>query len=94
MGAKPGGVFRNYHGEMMRSLQNILVTGSAGFIDANLIRMLFEKTAEFSGRIINLDALTYAGNRERLEDRRSVSAGSGIFLNTGIRRPGIGGGDL
>ena len=51
----------------MRMLKNILVTGGAGFIGSNFIRYLFKKT-EFSGRIINLDKLTYAGNLESLAD--------------------------
>ena len=51
----------------MRSLKNILVTGGAGFIGANFIHYVFEKT-NFSGKIINLDALTYCGNLESLED--------------------------
>jgi len=52
----------------MRTLKNILVTGGAGFIGCNFIRFLLEKTDNFSGRIINLDALTYAGNRMSLAD--------------------------
>jgi len=52
----------------MRKLKNILVTGGAGFIGCNFIRFLFEKGGSFSGRIVNLDALTYAGNRMSLED--------------------------
>jgi len=52
----------------MRKLTNILVTGGAGFIGCNFIRFLFEKAGNFSGRIINLDALTYAGNRTSLSD--------------------------
>jgi dTDP-glucose 4,6-dehydratase len=39
-------------GGMMRSLQNILVTGGAGFIGVNFIRGLFEETVAFSGRIV------------------------------------------
>ncbi|MDP2644472.1 MAG: dTDP-glucose 4,6-dehydratase [Desulfobacterales bacterium] len=52
-------------------MQCILVTGGCGFIGANFIRFLLEDT-DFSGRIINVDALTYAGNPENLEglDRR------------------------
>jgi dTDP-glucose 4,6-dehydratase len=52
----------------MRNLENILVTGGAGFIGCNFIRFLLEKEKNFSGRIINLDALTYAGNRMSLSD--------------------------
>jgi len=51
----------------MRKLNNILVTGGAGFIGANFIRFLLEKKTEFTGRIINLDALTYAGNAASLD---------------------------
>jgi len=55
----------------MRKLTNILVTGGAGFIGVNFIRFLFGeggKTPEFGGRIINLDALTYAGNAASLKE--------------------------
>jgi dTDP-glucose 4,6-dehydratase len=57
MAGEPGEVSK-----IDRSLKNILVTGGMGFIGCNFIRTLLEKTPEFSGRIINLDALTYAGN--------------------------------
>jgi len=43
-----------------------LVTGGSGFIGSNFIRNLLND-ATFSGRIINLDKLTYAGNPENLE---------------------------
>ncbi len=62
----------------MRKLTNILVTGGAGFIGCNFIRVLLEKTDNFSGRIINLDALTYAGNRTSLADiEAKFGAGTG-----------------
>ena len=62
---------------MKRKLHTILVTGGAGFIGSNFIHYLFGKStsgaaafedARFSGRIVNLDALTYAGNGESLDD--------------------------
>jgi len=51
---------------MKRKLENILVTGGAGFIGSNFIHYIFYQTA-FRGRIINVDKLTYAGNLENLE---------------------------
>lgn len=45
---------------------NIIVTGGAGFIGANFVYYELEKHPE--DRIICLDALTYAGNLETLED--------------------------
>lgn len=53
---------------MARTLTNILVTGGAGFIGSNFIRTMLKKNPNFSGRIINLDALTYAGNLKNVED--------------------------
>ena len=65
----------------MRSLKNVLVSGGAGFIGSNFIRFILEEAADFSGRIINLDALTYAGNPASIEDIEakygSASRGSG-----------------
>lgn len=53
--------------EQKRILKNILVTGGAGFIGANFIRYVFTET-DFTGNVINVDALTYAGNLESLAD--------------------------
>jgi len=44
----------------------ILITGGAGFIGSHVIRLFVTKYPEYS--IINLDALTYAGNLENLKD--------------------------
>lgn len=47
-------------------IENMLVTGGAGFIGANFIRTVLR--ADPQVRVINLDALTYAGSRENLRD--------------------------
>ncbi len=44
----------------------ILVTGGCGFIGSNFVRFLLRNYAEVE--IVNLDALTYAGNPENLRD--------------------------
>lgn len=47
-------------------MSSILVTGCAGFIGSNFVRYLLNKYPKY--RVIGLDALTYAGNRENLKD--------------------------
>lgn len=64
---------------MAREFQTIIVTGGAGFIGSNLIRFLFGKGG-FSGRIVNLDALTYAGNPESLDDIFKLHGGTRYFF--------------
>jgi dTDP-glucose 4,6-dehydratase len=48
-------------------MKSILVTGGSGFIGANFIRYVFEET-DYTGRVVNVDALTYAGNPDNLTD--------------------------
>ena len=60
-------------------MHNILVTGGCGFIGTNFIRYLFENT-DFSGRIINVDKLTYAGNPENLSDIEDAFQGRYFFI--------------
>jgi dTDP-glucose 4,6-dehydratase len=47
------------------SAKRVLVTGGAGFISSNVVRHLLETTAY---EVVSLDALTYAGNMDNLED--------------------------
>jgi len=46
--------------------KTLIVTGGAGFIGSNFVLMLAELRPDW--RIVNLDALTYAGNLENLTD--------------------------
>ena len=46
--------------------RNILITGGAGFIGSHVVRLFVRKYPEY--RIVNLDALTYAGNLANLRD--------------------------
>ena len=61
---------------------NILVTGGAGFIGANFIRYVFEKT-DFRGTIVNYDKLTYAGNLLNLDDIAKKFGGKTYFFERG-----------
>jgi dTDP-glucose 4,6-dehydratase len=47
-------------------MQNLLITGGAGFIGSNFIRMMLEQYPDY--RLVNLDKLTYAGNLDNLRD--------------------------
>lgn len=47
-------------------MKNILITGGAGFIGSHVVRLMVEKYPEY--RIVNLDALTYAGDKANLRD--------------------------
>ncbi len=47
-------------------MKSILITGGAGFIGSHVVRLFVNKYPDY--QIINLDALTYAGNLENLRD--------------------------
>ena len=49
--------------------RRLLVTGGAGFIGSNFIRLLLGDDGEWrQTRVVNVDCLTYAGNLENLAD--------------------------
>jgi dTDP-glucose 4,6-dehydratase len=51
--------------------RTILITGGAGFIGSHVVRLFVNKYPKYT--IINLDALTYAGNLENLRDIENAS---------------------
>jgi len=65
------------------AFKNLLVTGGCGFIGSNFIRYLINNK-DFSGRIINMDCLTYAGNPENLADIAADFASRYIFQKVNI----------
>jgi dTDP-glucose 4,6-dehydratase len=58
-----------------RIMQNLLITGGAGFIGSNFVHYLLEKYPAY--RVIVFDKLTYAGNLDNLRDIVDTSRASG-----------------
>ncbi|AWA28652.1 dTDP-glucose 4,6-dehydratase [Flavobacterium magnum] len=50
----------------MESVKKILITGGAGFIGSHVVRRFVQQYPAY--HIVNLDALTYAGNLENISD--------------------------
>jgi dTDP-glucose 4,6-dehydratase len=51
--------------------KTLLITGGAGFIGSHVVRLFVNKYPNY--KIVNLDALTYAGNLENLKDVENAS---------------------
>ena len=64
-------------------MENVLVTGGCGFIGANFIRYLLEES-DFKGRLVNVDALTYAGNPENLSGIQEAFPKRYVFVKGDI----------
>ena len=64
-------------------MKNILVTGGCGFIGSSFIRYLFGE-AGFTGKIVNLDLLTYAANPQSLNDIAAEKGDDYVFCHGSI----------
>jgi len=65
------------------STRNLLVTGGAGFIGTNFIRHVLTERPNW--RIVNLDALTYAGNLTNFQDLAPDPAARHRFVHGAIQ---------
>ncbi|MBP7274809.1 MAG: dTDP-glucose 4,6-dehydratase [Kiritimatiellae bacterium] len=65
-------------------MKQLLVTGGCGFIGCNFIRYVLEET-DFPGRVVNLDALTYAANPLSLADLETKYPDRYRFVRADIR---------
>lgn len=61
-------------------MKKVLITGGAGFIGSHVVRLFVNKYPDV--QIMNLDALTYAGNLENLKDIEN--AGNYTFIKGDI----------
>lgn len=66
----------------MRRLKSLLITGGSGFIGSNFINWLFKQSG-FDGLVVNLDALTYAGNQDNLALIEEKFGGTRYFFVKG-----------
>ena len=66
----------------MEGVRNIFVTGGAGFIGSAFVRLVLEELPR--ARVVNFDALTYAGN---LDNLRGVSGERHRFVRGDICDP-------
>ncbi|MFP4474646.1 MAG: dTDP-glucose 4,6-dehydratase [Desulfatibacillaceae bacterium] len=64
-------------------MKNLLVTGGCGFIGANFVRYVLGESG-FSGRLVNVDKLTYAGNPNNLDGVAETYGDRYVFVREDI----------
>ena len=64
-------------------MKNMMITGGCGFIGANFIRYML-KESDFTGKVINIDKLTYAGNPENLAGIEDEFKDRYVFIKADI----------
>jgi dTDP-glucose 4,6-dehydratase len=63
--------------------RNVLVTGGAGFIGCNFVRYILAVNPEV--KVVNLDALTYAGHRASIREVEATFGHRHVFVHGDIR---------
>ena len=66
----------------MSKKTTLLVTGGAGFIGSHFIRYMLQKYPDYS--VVNLDALTYAGNLDNLKDVEQFAKTRYLFVRGNV----------
>src|SRR4051812_21443473 len=61
-------------------MKSILLTGGAGFIGSNFVELAIER----GHKVVVLDALTYAGNLESLENIKGATLSNYVFIKGNI----------
>jgi dTDP-glucose 4,6-dehydratase len=67
-------------------MENILVTGGSGFIGSNFVHFILQDT-DFTGRVINFDCLSYAGNPHNHEQIARAYPDQYVFYQGNICNP-------
>ncbi|MCJ7754252.1 MAG: GDP-mannose 4,6-dehydratase, partial [Thermoanaerobaculales bacterium] len=68
---------------MTHQPRSLLVTGGAGFIGSNFVRIVLDADPEL--RLVNVDALTYAGHLASLRGVAETHSSRYTFVHADIR---------
>ena len=49
-------------------MMNLLITGGCGFIGSNFVELVLSEMRDAVNKVVNLDALTYAGTTENTQE--------------------------
>src|SRR5690348_8734312 len=72
---------------MVSDVPSVLVTGGAGFVGSHFIDYTLAAHPDY--RVIILDKLTYAGNKDHLRDAKSRASGRLEFVQGDLAQEGF-----